>query len=27
MLLLVGLSMLITRNFTEKDESKEAAKW
>src|SRR5574344_2362574 len=27
MLLLVGLSMLITRNFTEKDESKEEAKW
>jgi spermidine/putrescine transport system permease protein len=27
MLLLVGLSMLITRNFTEKDDKKEAAKW
>src|SRR5574344_2587346 len=27
MLLLVGLSMLITRNFTEKDESREEAKW
>lgn len=27
MLLLVGISMLITRNFTEKDTKKEAAKW
>lgn len=27
MLLLVGISMLITRNFTEKDSKEEASKW
>ena len=27
MLLLVGISMLISRNFTEKDDKKESSKW
>jgi spermidine/putrescine transport system permease protein len=27
MLVLIGISMLLTRNFTEKDERKESAKW